>query len=116
MYLEIVTNRQALKLRKLGFDYDTALFYDYDGFLRDKDTGLPAPTQALALQWMREKFPEYPAGIMPNIKGFTIFYYPKLFRHNTNPVEEVSGNKTADYIQAESELLDMLLSIVGVER
>ena len=106
MYLEIVTNRQALKLRKLGFDYPTQLFYDYDGFLRDKDTGLPAPTQAIALQWMREKYDKFSAGINVVETAGKVFYQPRLLKHS----KQIQVEYSTDYIDAEYNLLEAFLN------
>ena len=105
MYLEIVSPLQAQKLKDLGFDYPTQLFYDEEGYLRGYNTGISAPTQALALQWLRERFPEMAAGIIPLQNGKRLFYTPRVAMEG----QINSGANFTEYIMAEGALIDLFL-------
>jgi hypothetical protein len=106
MYLEIVSPLQSQKLKDLGFDYPCQLFYDADGYLRGYNTGISAPTQALALQWLRERFPQTAAGIIPIQGGYKrLFYTPRVVMGGSIN----SGANFTEYIMAEGSLIDLLL-------
>jgi len=110
MFLEIVNIQQAEKLHRLGFDWRTEHEYNFEGRLVSKGI-MKAPTVALALQWMRERFPNVAAGVNPIEAGKRIFYIPRIVKKGE--IQSIVNTHFTEYITAEGALLDLFLESVN---
>ncbi len=113
--LQLVTFEQALRLSRLGFDWETEAFYHSDGtadiyvFQNHNAEGqISAPTVALALKWMRTE-QNIVCDPFSAMRNFRLEY---RWRYRLNYAQVTSNNTFLDYEQAEFALLDELLTIL----
>jgi hypothetical protein len=114
--LQLVTYKQAKRLKEAGFDWLTYHYYSSikelccnQSFQNFNDNGIwsiSAPTVALALKWFRDE-----KGVFGNIIGAYCdgkeFYWNEVFINN----EWVENQNFDSYEDVESNLLDRLLSM-----
>ena len=122
---EFVPYKQALELKKIGFEYISTIFaYDQSGELYTRD-GIPhdfnirgllsAPTFSQAFRWFREKY-----NIIPNIHSVyidethtKINFWVWFANYEENSNEEIYYGT---YEEAELECLKKLIEIVEQQK
>jgi hypothetical protein len=113
--LQLVTYEQAVRLKKLGFDWKVDKFYDEYGIsslavsmnMNDLPHAYSAPTVALALKWMRDE-----KKITYKISGDIFsFDYRKQYYSSVN-MAQYEDRFNGDYEAVESALLDNLLTVL----
>ena len=122
---EFVPYKQALELKKVGFEYISTIFaYDQSGELYTRD-GIPhdfnirgllsAPTFSQAFRWFREKY-----NIIPNIHSVyidethtKINFWVWFANYEENSNEEIYYGT---YEEAELECLKKLIEIVEQQK
>jgi hypothetical protein len=112
--LRLVSREQAVRLKKLGFDWATGNVY-YDEIEKE---WISAPTVALALKWIRDE-KEIRCGIdvRASFEGgrMHIFYYGKFAQYGDYGLRWTETDRKDSYPQAESALLDELLTLLEAE-
>jgi hypothetical protein len=113
--LRLVTHEQAVRLKKLGFNWATGNVY-YDEI---EEKWISAPAVALALQWLRDE-KEIRCGIdvRASFEGgrINIFYCGKFAQYGNYGLEWAETNRKDSYPKAESALLDELLTVLEKEK
>jgi hypothetical protein len=123
--LPLVTYEQSKKLDESGFDWKTSHSYFFRpsstgykkpawvldmGYKIKRESSLPAPTVALALKWIRD-VKGFDSGIaQQKLKRFA-YWFKKPGQDNFE-----MWNNYATYEQAESALLDALLTILETDK
>lgn len=137
--LQRVTQTQAKRLDKLGFDWETTHYYWWNGEIYELDNTLErinqngvdtkfkrysAPTVALALEWIRiEKMIscgvsfiiQYEGGSLGN--SYKLYYFGKYA--DANSISKSNYKETMNYTTypaADSALLDELLTLLEKEK
>lgn len=127
----ITTLEQAKRLKKLGFEYDVHNVYFIHEYTKEiakhvvgvdeifidefKDNYTPIPTVCKALDWIRENMDIVAIGIAPTIALIrndieVVVYEPTFFVEEDTEFVHLTLRHYDDYIEAESALLDAVLT------
>lgn len=121
--MQLVTFKQAKRLKALGFDWNTKTFYHPDGTAdiycccnHNKTGMVSAPTVALALKWLRDKKQAFTTILfkrdLDHRPYYVVAFAGRLFsgQRGELTVEDFKQSCPHTYEEAEKFLLDEMLT------
>lgn len=109
---DIVTYEQAVKLKELGFNWETHAWYNTHAELWTKcPQAYPAPTLAQASKWLRDKYNLF-VHVYLHLDDCWRYEVQCIFNHENYMYEPEAGLWWRPYEQALSAGIDQVLELI----